>query len=188
LQLVSTGERLTRPTFEAARKAGGAVIIHSRTEEQTRTAILSPLTMVASDGFILEGRGHPRTSGTYSKVLGRYVREEQGLSLMAALRKMTLDPARRLEERVPGMKTKGRLRVGADADITIFDPATVIDRSTYEDASIPAHGIPFVIVNGVVVVDEGRLTEAKPGRAIRAPVVQHTAASGSAAAGAPAPR
>jgi dihydroorotase len=168
-QLVSTGERLTRRTFEQARKQGGTVIIHGRSEEQTRAAILSPLTMIASDGFIENGRGHPRTSGSYSKVLGKYVREEGALTLMDALRKMTSDPARRLEARVPAMAQKGRVRVGADADLTIFNPATVIDRSTYEDATIPATGIPYVIVGGKVVVDSGKVTEARAGRPIRAP-------------------
>jgi N-acyl-D-aspartate/D-glutamate deacylase len=168
-QLVSTGERLTRKRFEEARKSGGTVIIHGRTEEQTRAAIVSPLTMIASDGFIEHGRGHPRTSGTYSKVLGRYVREEHALPLMDAIRKMTLAPAQRLEARVPAMSTKGRVRVGADADLTIFDPATVIDRSTYEDATIPSTGIPYVVVGGQVVVDSGHVTKARPGSAIRAP-------------------
>ncbi|MFI5310895.1 MAG: amidohydrolase family protein [Gemmatimonadales bacterium] len=170
LQFVATGERLTRKTFEPARKKGGTVIIHARSEDQTRAAILSPLTMIASDGFIENGRGHPRTSGTFSKVLGKYVREEHGLTLMDALRKMTLDPAKRLEARVPMMATKGRLRVGADADLTIFDPAKVIDRSTYEDATIPAAGIPWVIVGGQVAVDDGKVTTARAGRPIRAPV------------------
>jgi dihydroorotase len=169
-QLVSTGERLTRKTFEEARAKGGTVIIHGRSEEQTRAAIVSPLTMIASDGFIENGRGHPRTSGTYAKVLGRYVRDEKGLSLTDAVRKMTLDPAKRLEARVPMMAAKGRIKVGADADLTIFDPATVIDKSTYEDATIPSTGIPYVIVAGQVVVDGGQVTAARPGRAIRAPV------------------
>ena len=169
-QLVSTGERLTRKTFEEARKKGGTVIIHGRTEEQTRSAIVSPLTMIASDGFIENGRGHPRTSGTFAKVLGKYVREEKALPLMDALRKMTIQPAKRLEARVPSMATKGRIRAGADADLTIFDPATVIDKSTYEDATIPSAGIPFVIVGGQVVVDAGQITAARPGRAVRAPV------------------
>ena len=169
-QLVSTGERLTRKTFEEHRAKGGTVIIHGRSEEQTRMAIVSPLTMIASDGFIENGRGHPRTSGSYAKVLGKYVRDEKALTLMDALRKMTIDPARRLEARVPSMATKGRIKVGADADLTIFDPATVIDKSTYEDATIPSAGIPFVIVGGQVVVDSGQVTSARPGRAIRAPV------------------
>ena len=167
-QLVSTGERLTRETFARARREGGTVIIHSRTEEMTRTAVASPLTMIASDGFIENGRGHPRTSGSYSKVLGRYVRDEGLLTLMEALRKMTIEPARRLEARVPAMARKGRLAAGADADITILDPATVIDRSSYEDATIPEAGIPYVIVGRVVVVVAGAITDARPGTAIRA--------------------
>jgi dihydroorotase len=169
-QLVSTGERLTRETFGRARAAGGTVIIHGRSEEQTRAAIASPLAMIASDGFIENGRGHPRTSGSFAKVLGRYVREEKVVPLMDAVRRMTLDPARRLERRTPAMLNKGRLKAGADADLTIFDPATVIDRATYEDASIPSAGIPYVIVGGQVVVDGGNLTPARPGRAIRAPI------------------
>jgi N-acyl-D-aspartate/D-glutamate deacylase len=103
-------------------------------------------------------------------VLGRYVREEKVVPLMDALRRMTLDPARRLERRTPAMMNKGRVKVGADADLTIFDPETVIDRSTYEDATIPSAGIPYVIVGGQTVVDAGTVTAARPGRAIRAPV------------------
>jgi len=79
-------------------------------------------------------------------------------------------PAQRLEARVPMMTSKGRIKVGADADLTIFDPATVIDKSTYEDAMIASAGIPFVVVNGQVVVDGGKVTAARPGRGVRAPV------------------
>ena len=170
LQLVATGERLTRATFVKARAAGGTVIIHGRPEAQTRAAIVSPLVMIASDGFIVNGKGHPRTSGTFAKVLGKYVREEGVVTLMDALRRMTLEPARRLQRRTPAMSAKGRIRAGADADVTIFDPATVIDRATYEDASLPSAGIPYVIVGGQLVVDGGKITSARPGRAIRAPI------------------
>ncbi|HKK07478.1 MAG TPA: amidohydrolase family protein [Gemmatimonadota bacterium] len=170
VQRVATGERLTRETFGAARKAGGTAIIFSRTEEQTRAAVSSPLTMIASDGFIEDGRGHPRTSGSYSKVLGRYVREERLLPLPEAVAKMTIMPARRLEARAPVFARKGRLREGMDADITVFDPATVVDRSTYEDPTEPAAGIPYVIVGGQLVVDGGELTEARPGVGVRAPI------------------
>jgi N-acyl-D-aspartate/D-glutamate deacylase len=177
-QLVSTGERLTRATFGKARAAGGTVIIHGRSEDQTRAAIASPLSMIASDGFIEHGRGHPRTSGTFAKVLGKYVRDESVITLIDALRRMTLEPARRLERRVPAMRAKGRIRGGADADLTIFDPATVIDRATYEDAGIPSAGIPYVVVGGQLVVDGGQVTAARPGRAVRAPT-RPAAASGS---------
>ncbi|MEQ9401438.1 MAG: amidohydrolase family protein [Longimicrobiales bacterium] len=177
-QLVSTGERLTRETFAQAREDGGTVIIHGRSEEQTRTAIAHPLVMIASDGFIEGGRGHPRTSGTYAKVLGRYVRDEGAVDLMDALRRMTIEPARRLEARVPAMARKGRIAPGADADLTVFDPATVLDRATYEDATIPSAGIPFVIVGGQVVVDGGAVTGVRAGTALRAPVVGAPAAGG----------
>jgi N-acyl-D-aspartate/D-glutamate deacylase len=170
-QLVSSGERLTRVSFAKARATGGTVIIHGRSEEQTRAAIVSPLSMIASDGFIENGRGHPRTSGTYAKVLGKYVREDKAVALMDALRRMTLEPARRLERRTPALTNKGRVKVGADADLTIFDPDAVIDRSTYENATIASAGIPYVIVGGQIVVDKGEVTAARPGRAVRAPVV-----------------
>jgi len=168
-QLVSTGERLTRESFARAREEGGYVIMYDRTEELTQAAVASPLTMIASDGFMEGARGHPRTSGSYSKVLGRYVRDLGVLTLGEALAKMTIMPARRLEARVPAMANKARLRLGADADITIFDPATVIDRSTYLDATISSGGVPYVIVAGQVVVARGDLTGERPGSSIRAP-------------------
>lgn len=168
-QWVATGERLTRESFGRYRSQGGTVIIHGRSEEATRLAVLHPLTMIASDGFIENGRGHPRTSGSYSKVLGQYVRDEGALSLMDALRKMTLSPARRLEMRTPSMRSKGRVRAGFDADLVVFDPTTIIDRSTYEDGMIPSEGITYVVVNGVLVVDGGALVEgSRPGRPVRA--------------------
>ena len=168
-QWVETGERLTRETFGRYRAEGGNIITHSRTEEMTLAAIANPITMIASDGFMQDGRGHPRTSGTYAKVLGRYVRDQGVVDLMDALRRMSLEPARRLEARVPQMREKGRVRVGADADITIFDPRTVIDRSTYVDATITSQGIEYVLVNGVLVIDGGELVEGVlPGEPIRA--------------------
>lgn len=171
LQWAATGERLTKDTFDQYRKIGGMVAVFSMTEEIVTTAIKSPLTIIASDGILENGKGHPRTAGTYSRILGHYVREQGALTLMDALTKMTLMPAQRLEQRVPSMKNKGRIRVGADADLTIFDPQTVTDRSTFEEPAKYAEGIRFVIVNGVLVVKEGQLqTGVHPGRPVRAPL------------------
>ncbi|MCS5659997.1 MAG: amidohydrolase family protein, partial [Dehalococcoidia bacterium] len=112
--------------------------------------------------------GHPRGSGSYARVLGRYVRDEGILDLMDALRRMTIEPARRLEARVPAMQTKGRIYAGADADITIFDPKTVIDRATYTNGAIPSEGFRYVLVNGIPIVDGGQFVEdVRPGRPIR---------------------
>lgn len=163
-QWPETGERLTRSTYARYRNQGGRVIWHKRTEELTRTAIANPITMIASDGDI----GHPRGSGTYARVLGKYVRDEGVLTLMDALRRMTIEPSRRLESRVPAMRNKGRIRSGADADITVFNPDTVIDKATYTDPHVPSQGIVYVLVNGVVVVDDGALVpRVRPGTAIR---------------------
>ena len=166
-----TGERLNRDSFEQYTRTGGPIVVHSNTEEMVAAAITSPLTMIASDTYWQNGTGHPRTTGTFSKVLGRYVREERSLSLMEAIHKMTLKPAQRLEQRVPAMRNKGRLRVGADADITIFDAERVMDRSTYREPSLPPVGIRHVIVNGVSVVANGQAVEgAPPGKPVRAPI------------------
>jgi len=170
LQWAATGERLTKETFEKYRQTGGMVAVFSMTEEIVLGALRNPLTMIASDGILEKGKGHPRTAGTYSRVLGKYVREDGVLTLMEALTKMTLMPAQRLERRVPSMKNKGRIRVGADADLTIFDPQTISDRSTFQEPAQASVGVSFVIVNGALVVKDGQLqTDVHPGVAIRAP-------------------
>ena len=170
LEWPRTGERLNRESFERYSRIGGPVVVHTNTEQMVAVAIHSPLTIIASDAYWQSGTGHPRTTGTFSRVLGRYVRDAHSLSLMEAIRKMTLLPAQRLEARVPAMRQKGRLRVGADADMTIFDPATVVDRSTYREPSLSPRGIQHVIVNGVSVVANGRAVEGvAPGKAVRAP-------------------
>jgi N-acyl-D-aspartate/D-glutamate deacylase len=170
LQWAATGERLTKESFERYRKTGGMVAVFSMTEEVVNAAIESPLTIIASDGILEKGKGHPRTAGTYSRVLGNYVREKKTLTLMDALTKMTLMPAQRLERRVPSMKNKGRIRVGADADLTIFDPQSITDRSTFQDPAKYSEGIKFVLVNGVLIIKDGQLQSGvSPGRPIRAP-------------------
>lgn len=171
LEWPRTGERLNRESFERYSRIGGPIVVHTNTEQMVAAAINSPLTIIASDAYWQNGTGHPRTTGTFSKVLGRYVREAHSLSLMEAIRKMTLMPAQRLEARVPSMRQKGRLRVGADADITIFDAASVVDRSTYREPSLSPVGIQHVIVNGVSVVANARAVEGvAPGKPVRAPI------------------
>ncbi len=168
LQWVATGERLTAESFARYRKEGGSVIGHAIPEEISRLAAASPWVMVASDGLIENRRGHPRGAGTFARVLGVYVREQKALSLMDALRKMSLLPAQRLEKVTPSMRAKGRIKVGADADLTIFDPATVIDRATFEQPALYSEGIRHVLVGGVFVVRDEKIVEGvKPGKAVR---------------------
>jgi len=170
----ATGERLTRESFARYRALGGNVVIHPKdsavAEGWVRAAVRDSLPMFASDGILHDGVGHPRVAGSYARIIGRYVREQHDLTLMDALRRMTLEPARRLERRVPLMSRKGRLRVGADADIVVFDPATIIDRATYREPTLKPAGVPHVLVGGTPVVRNGELVPGvTPGRAIRAP-------------------
>jgi N-acyl-D-aspartate/D-glutamate deacylase len=167
----ATGERLTAATFTARRKEGGMVAVFSIPEEMVRAAIVHPLVIVASDAVMENGKGHPRSASTNARLLGVYVREEKLLPLMEALRKITLMPAQRLERRAPAMREKGRIRVGADADLTLFDPARVRDRATWTAPTTPPEGIDYVIVGGIPIVERGVLRrDVKPGRAVRAPV------------------
>ncbi len=169
LQWVATGERLTEATFARYRKEGGSVILHAIPEEAARQAVAHPDVMIASDGLITQGKGHPRGAGTYARVLGHYSRDEKIVPLMTAIRKMTLLPAQRVEAVSPQMALKGRVKPGADADLAIFDPARVIDKATFEKPDQYSEGIPYVLVNGVFVVRDGKVVEGvKPGAAIKA--------------------
>ncbi len=171
LQWAATGERLTVESFARYRKQGGLVIGHQFSEDLVKETIANSLMMIASDGMLEDGKGHPRTAGTFSRILGHYVRETKTLTLMNALRKMTLMPAQRLEQRVPMMKNKGRIRVGADADITIFNAEKIIDKSTYEEPAKYSEGIMYVLVNGAIAVNKGELqSDIAPGRPVRAPI------------------
>ncbi len=169
MQWAATGERLTEESFARYRKQGGLAVLHMIPEESVRAALVHPGVFIGSDGVPLtNGCGHPRGVGTYARILGRYVREQKVLDLMTALRKITVMVAQRLEPFMPAMRNKGRLTVGADADVTVFDPARVIDRATYEKPAQFSEGIRHVLVGGTFIVkDEQLVPNVTPGRPIR---------------------
>jgi Amidohydrolase family len=167
LQWVATGERLTKETYEKYKKEGGVVILHTMKPEWIRTGIAAPGVMIASDGMTYAKLAHPRTAGTFSRVLGKYVREDKVLDLNTAIEKMTLLPAKRLENIAPSMRFKGRIQVGADADITIFDPNTIIDKATFEKGLEFSAGIEYVMVNGTFILKNGKtVSSVFPGQAV----------------------
>jgi N-acyl-D-aspartate/D-glutamate deacylase len=169
LQWVATGERLSESSFETFRRQGGQVIMHMIPEPVVDLAIASPLVLIASDGLpFTTGGEHPRGAGNFARVLGHYVREKQALSLMDALAKMSWLPARRLEKEVPAMARKGRIKPGADADLTVFDADRVRDRASFEKPMQPSAGIVHVLVSGVPVLSNSELLQdARPGQAVR---------------------
>jgi dihydroorotase-like cyclic amidohydrolase len=166
-----TGERMTAESFAKFRhdQPQAFVILHTIPPATVETAIAHPGVMIASDAVPYDnGSGHPRGTGTFARVLGVYVREKHALTLMDALGRMSLLPAKRLEQISPAMKHKGRVQVGADADLTLFDPGKVVDRATYRQPTTPSAGIPYVIVGGTPVVDGGEIVKAAfPGQGVR---------------------
>jgi N-acyl-D-aspartate/D-glutamate deacylase len=165
LELPETGERLTRERFDLlhALAEPRLVLVHTNPDELVDAVVCHPLVMIASDGLRL----HPRSAGTFSRVLARNVRAQGRLTLMDALRKMTLMPARRLETTTTAARRKGRLQEGADADVVVFDPATIADRATYKAPAVASVGVRHLLVAGTPVVEDGHLVAgAFPGRAI----------------------
>jgi hypothetical protein len=165
LELPDSGERLTKERFDLLHNSSKpqVVLSHINTQEMVDVAIRDPLVMIASDGV----KGHPRNAGTYSRILARYVRQTGSITLMDALRKMSLMPAERMEKSSPAARRKGRLQEGADADVVVFDPRTVIDHATYRAPMEASTGMRFVIVNGTVLIDQGKLVPNKfPGKAL----------------------
>jgi N-acyl-D-amino-acid deacylase len=136
-------------------------------EEDVRRVLSFAHTMIGSDG-LHDRHPHPRLWGTFPRVLGHYCREEKLFPLEEAVRRMTGLPATRF-----GLAGRGRLVAGAYADIAVFDPATVIDRATFEAPTTPAAGIRLVLVNGAAVWQDGAATGARPGRALRRQQLQH---------------
>lgn len=158
LQVAGTSDRLTESGFEAAQEANLLVAAYAIPEEDLELALAAPWVMVASDGLIEEaGNNHPRGAGCFSRTLGRYVREKELIPLVDALAKMTILPAQRLERGAPALRRKGRLQVGADADICVFDPDRIIDRATVANPEQYSEGIEWVLVAGQVAMDPSGL-------------------------------
>jgi hypothetical protein len=168
LVIPDTGEHLTKDRFEELHSSSKQqwVLIFANTQEMIDATISNPLIMIASDGI----EGHPRNAGTFSRVIAQYVREKKTITLMEALRKMTLMPAQMLERSTPAAHQKGRLQEGADADIVIFDPQTIADRSTFQKPMEPSVGVHYLLVGGTPLIDEEKLVpDTYPGRAILGP-------------------
>ena len=167
IQWEATGERLTKETFDRYREQGGTVILHVMQDAWVDQAIANDWVIVASDGMPYAPGAHPRSAGTFSRVLGRYVRNRGLLDLPTAIKKMTLLPAQRLEEIAPQMARKGRIQPGADADIVVFDPDTIIDTATFKDDLSFSTGVSAVAVDGVLVVRAGvAVPNVYPGKAV----------------------
>jgi len=163
----ATVENAADLALEIVERGGASGVFHAIAEEDVERILASPLTMVASDGEVpVFGRGapHPRSYGTFARVLGVYVREKGLLTLEEAVRKMTSFPAARL-----GLPDRGLVRPGLKADLVVFDPATIRDRATFEKPHQYAEGVSLVVVNGEVVLDGERMTGARPGRVLRGP-------------------
>jgi N-acyl-D-aspartate/D-glutamate deacylase len=168
LVLPDTGEHLTKQRFDELHNSSATqwVLIFSNTQEVVYKVIPHPLVMIASDG----AERHPRNAGTYSRVLAQYVREKGTVTLMDAIRKMSLMPAEMLERSTPAARQKGRLQEGSDADIVVFDANTITDRATFEKPMEPSVGVRYLVVGGTLVVDEGKIVpDVFPGRALLGP-------------------
>ncbi|MFT4604415.1 MAG: N-acyl-D-amino-acid deacylase [Rhodothermales bacterium] len=150
---------------EALSRGGASCVFHAMQEQDVRAIMRHPFTAIASDGRLVqpgEGHPHPRWYGTFPRVLGHYARDEGVLTLPEAVRKMTSLPARRIE-----LVERGEIREGWFADLTLFDPARVRDMATFTDPHQYPEGIPFVLVNGVLAVDQAEFKPVRSGVVLR---------------------
>ena len=158
------GQRCNKKIFEEIRKnePDDLVVAFVMEEKEVLKAMQHPVVMIASDGILNEGQGHPRAAGTFPRVLGKYVREEDKLDLINAIDKITRMPAKRLN-----LNNKGRIKKDYDADLTIFDYEQIIDKATFDDPVKAPLGVEYVIVNGKLAVKKGKLTANNSGKVIR---------------------
>lgn len=177
LQIGGTDIRISKDTFDKYRSQNPLVAAHGSMPESELIMLLKdPDIMIGSDTIIEPHyNNHPRGAGTYSRLFGKYVREEKVLSMMDAIKKVSYLPAKRMEPSAPSMKYKGRIEVGGDADITIFNPDTIIDKATVKDTAAPSVGVEYVIVNGVIVKNkDGIVKGVKPGKPVMSYFVDKT--------------
>ncbi len=169
LQISGTGERLTEQSFRKFQREGKLAVAYAIPDDDIVKSLQSPFVMIGSDAILGSGyNNHPRASGAFSRTIGVYARERRVIPLMDAIAKMTIMPAERLANKCGAMKKKGRISVGADADITVFDYSKISDRSTVEHPEYQSVGIEYVIVGGDIVKDKNGLKKnVRAGRAIR---------------------
>ena len=157
------GQRATAETFAEMRRdfPECITVCYVMKEEDIRLAFRHPGVMLASDGLVNNGKGHPRAAGTFPRFLAEFARKGT-LRLYDAIEKMTAMPANRL-----GLTSKGRLNVGADADITIFDYETVCDGATFAEPALPPRGIELVLIGGEIALEQGNIVKSDCGKAVR---------------------
>lgn len=174
LQIAGTSERLTETTFGTFKKEGKLAVAYAIPEQDIEDSLAAPFVMIGSDAILEPGNNnHPRASGTFARTVGLYVREHRALSLMDAVAKMSLMPAKRLERQAPALRKKGRIARGMDADIVIFDYAKIGDRSTVERPELPSAGIRYVLIGGRVALDgQGLHKNVRAGEPIRSEFVR----------------
>lgn len=174
VQLASTGEWFTEKSFKRTQKEtpGAAIIHHYLKEEWTRALVTAPDVIISSDGLpalTTDQKIPPQGVGSFSKILGKYVRDEGAIDMMTALSKMTLQPAKLLERAAPVFRLKGRLQIGMDADITIFDPQTIRANTSYLDPHQASTGVQYLLVGGKVVIADGAInSQTYPGQFLHA--------------------
>ena len=157
------GKRCSREIFEEMRRdhPQALTVCHVMKSEDIQLALTHPGVIVASDGLLSQGQGHPRAAGTFPRFLSQFVLRK-GANLAEGIARMTSLPAARM-----GLRHKGTLRVGSDADIVIFDPQHLRDRSTFQEPTTPPEGINYVLIGGQMALEHGRMKNDRLGRAVR---------------------